>query len=377
MRVPFLDLKTQYQSIREEITDAIHRVLDSSQYILGPEILAFEEAFARAQGASQCITANNGTSALHLALWALGIKNGDEVIVPTNTFIATAEAVLLCGAKPILVDHDEYYTLDPEEVERRITRRTRAIMAVHLYGQIADMPEIASIAKRHGLILIEDAAQAHLASLGGKMAGAWGRATGFSFYPGKNLGAYGEAGAVLTEDPALAEKMRRIRDHGSENKYWHTIAGHNYRLEALQGAILNVKLKHLASWTEARQKNAAQYEKLLTGVSDITLPKVREGAGHVYHLFVIQANRRDELKEFLEKREISTGLHYPVPLHLQPCFQNLGYKEGAFPRAEHASKRILSLPMYPELTSEQIAFVADSIREFYAAKGPIAKGARS
>jgi dTDP-4-amino-4,6-dideoxygalactose transaminase len=369
MRVPFLDLKTQYQSILDEIAGAVQRVLDSSQYILGPEISAFEEAFANAQGASHCITTNNGTSALHLALWALGFKSGDEVIVPINTFIATAEAVLLCGANPIFVDHDEYYTLDPEEVERRITRRTRAIMAVHLYGQIADMPEIASIAKRHGLILIEDAAQAHLASLGGKMAGAWGRATGFSFYPGKNLGAYGEAGAALTEDSQLAEKMRRMRDHGSENKYWHTIAGHNYRLEALQGAILGVKLKHLAGWTEARQKHAALYEKLLNGVSDIKLPKVREGAGHVYHLFVIQANRRDELKEFLEKREISTGLHYPVPLHLQPCFQNLGYKEGAFPRAERAAKRILSLPMYPELTSEQIAFVANAIREFYATKG--------
>ncbi len=236
MRVPFLDLKTQYQSIRDEIAGAIERVLDSSQYILGPEILAFEEAFASAQGASQCITTNNGTSALHLALWALGIKRGDEVILPANTFIATAEAVLLCGATPIFVDHDDYYALDPEEVERRITRRTKAIMAVHLYGQIADMPEIAAIAKRHGLILIEDAAQAHLASLGGKMAGAWGKATGFSFYPGKNLGAYGEGGAVLTEDTALAEKMRRMRDHGSENKYWHTIAGHNYQIGGIAGS---------------------------------------------------------------------------------------------------------------------------------------------
>ncbi len=369
MRVPFLDLKTQYQTIREEISTAVQRVLDSSQYILGPDVAAFEEAFARAQGASQCIATNNGTSSLHLGLWALGVKSGDEVILPANTFIATAEAVLLCGATPIFVDHDDYYTLDPEQVESRITRRTRAIMAVHLYGQIADMTEISSIAKRHGLLLIEDAAQAHLASLDGKMAGAWGKATGFSFYPGKNLGAYGEAGAVLTEDPALAEKMRRIRDHGSENKYWHTVAGHNYRLEALQGAILAVKLQHLAGWTAARRQHAALYAKLLAGIPSISLPKVRDGAEHSYHLFVIQADDREKLKEFLEQREISTGLHYPVPLHLQPCFAGLGYKEGAFPRSERAAKRILSLPMYPELSNEQIAFVADAIREFYSTKG--------
>jgi dTDP-4-amino-4,6-dideoxygalactose transaminase len=369
MRVPFLDLKIQYQSIREDIAEAIHRVLESSQYILGPEVTAFEEAFAKAQGASYGIATNNGTSALHLALWAMGIKSGDEVILPANTFIATAEAVLLCGATPIFVDHDEYYTLDAEEVERRITRRTRAIMAVHLYGQIADMTEISSIVRRHGLMLIEDAAQAHLASLNGKMAGAWGKATGFSFYPGKNLGAYGEAGAVLTEDTALAEKMRRIRDHGSEKKYWHTIAGHNYRLEALQGAILGVKLKSLEAWTQSRQHHAAHYGKLLADVPQVTLPNVRDGARHVYHLFVIQATERDKLREFLEEREIATGLHYPIPLHLQPCFRNLGYKEGAFPRSERAAKRILSLPMYPELTSEHIAYVADSIREFYATKG--------
>ncbi len=369
MRVPFLDLKLQYHSIRDEIAEAVQRVLDSSQYILGPEVSAFEEAFAKAQGASHCIGTNNGTSALHLALWALGIKSGDEVILPVNTFIATAEAVLLCGATPIFVDHDAYYTLEPEDVERRITRRTRAIIAVHLYGQIAEMPEISSIARKHGLLLIEDAAQAHLASLNGKRAGAWGQATGFSFYPGKNLGAYGEAGAVLTEDAQLAEKMRRIRDHGSEQKYTHVIAGHNYRLEALQGAILSVKLKHLEAWTQMRRKHAAQYDKLLAGIPELSLPNVREGAGHVYHLYVIQANKRDELRTFLEEREISSGMHYPIPLHIQPCFKNLGYKEGAFPRAERAAKRILSLPMYPELTDKQIQFVAESIREFYAEKG--------
>ncbi len=369
MHVPFLDLKTQYHAIREEIAEAVQRVLESSQYILGPEVKSFEEAFAAAHDAQLCVATNNGTSALHLALWALGIKRGDEVILPVNTFIATAEAILLCGATPIFVDHDEYFCLDPEDVERRITRRTRAIMPVHLYGQVAEMPELESIAKHHGLQIIEDAAQAHLATLGGKKVGSWGAATGFSFYPGKNLGAYGEAGAVLTNDTVLAEKMRRIRDHGSENKYWHTVAGHNYRLEALQGAILGVKLKHLEVWTKARQANANAYRQALEGIPQIQVPKVRNGAGHVYHLFIIEAEHRDELRTFLEKREIATGLHYPVPLHLQPCFRNLGYKEGAFPRAERSSKRIVSLPMYPELTNEQIAYIADTIREFYPSKG--------
>ncbi len=374
MHVPFLDLKTQYKSIRGEITEAVTRVLESGQYILGPEVSAFEDAFAAIHANDpaappHCIGANNGTSALHLALWALGIKRGDEVIVPVNTFIATAEAVLLCGATPVFVDHDEYFTIDAEELERRITRRTRGIIAVHLYGQLANMPAIRSIADRHGIFLIEDAAQAHLASYAGRKAGGWGVATGFSFYPGKNLGAYGEAGAVLTPDAPLAEKMRRLRDHGSEKKYWHIVAGHNYRLEALQAAILSVKLQHLEGWTEARRANAERYREALRDIPAVAVPKVREGARHVYHLFVIQAPDRDRLQEYLREKEISTGLHYPIPLHLQPCFSFLGYKEGAFPRAEKSAKQILSLPMYPKLASEQIEFVAHSIGECYARGG--------
>ncbi len=369
MHVPFLDLKQQYDTIREEILDAVARVLDSTQYILGPEVLRFEEQFAAAHGAKHAVATNNGTSALHLALWALGIGRGDEVILPVNTFIATAEAILLCGATPIFVDHDDYFQIDPEQVQRRITRRTKAIIPVHLYGQMAPMDALKSIADRNSIFLLEDAAQAHLATLNEKPVGSWSRATAFSFYPGKNLGAYGEGGAVITQDAALAAKMRMIRDHGSQSKYRHEIAGHNYRLEALQAAILNVKLPHLAKWTDARRAHATVYSELLRDCKQIAMPREREGARSVYHLYVILAEDRDALKDYLEKKEIGTGLHYPVPLHLQPCFTNLGYKEGAFPRAERAAKKLLSLPMFPELRREQIEFVASSIVEFYNNKG--------
>ncbi len=369
MHVPFLDLKAQYHSIRDEITAAVDRVLESTQFILGPEVSAFEEAFAHAHDSQYGVACNNGTSALHLALWALGIKRGDEVIVPVNTFIATAEAVMLCGATPVFVDHDEYYHLDPEDLERKITRRTKGILPVHLYGQIANMPEIYSIAHNHNITIIEDAAQAHLASLNGKKVGAWGMATGFSFYPGKNLGAYGEAGAVITSNGGLAETMKRLRDHGSEKKYVHILAGHNYRMEALQGAILNVKLKYLEEWTEARRTAAALYNTLLADIPHISVPNVRDDTRHVYHLYVIQSANRDALQHFLAEHEIATGLHYPIPLHLQPCFKEIGYKEGAFPNGERSAKRILSLPMYPELRKEQIEFVAESIREFYKKEG--------
>ena len=366
MRVPFLDLKAQYHSIRPEVLSAVERVLDSTHYILGPEIQRFEQEFAEAHGAPFCVSTNNGTSALHLALWAMGIKRGDEVILPVNTFIATAEAVLLCGATPIFVDHDEYFQIDVDQVESKITRRTKAIMPVHLYGQIGEMDSLKAIADRAGIKILEDAAQAHLSTYMEKPVGSWGSAAGFSFYPGKNLGAYGEGGAVITHDAALAAKMRILRDHGSASKYNHELAGHNYRLEALQGAILNVKLPYLARWTASRRSHANAYSKLLSDCSSIQLPKERTGAKGVYHLYVILANKRDGLKEHLERAEIGTGLHYPVPLHLQPCFKNLGYKEGAFPKAERAAKRLLSLPMFPELQPEQIEFVANTIKEFYA-----------
>ncbi|MDP4198946.1 MAG: DegT/DnrJ/EryC1/StrS family aminotransferase [Bacteroidota bacterium] len=365
MRVPFLDLKEQYHSIHSEIAQAITRVLDSGQYILGPEVSAFEEAFARTHNAPHGIAVNNGTSAVHLPLWALGLQRGDEVIVPVNTFIATAEAVVLTGATPVFVDHDEYYNLDVEQTAARIRRRTKALLPVHLYGQPARMDKLAALAERHDLWLVEDAAQAHLATFDGKSIGSWGDATAFSFYPGKNLGAYGEGGAVITHNAELNRRMRLLRDHGSETKYQHVMAGHNYRMEALQAAILNVKLQHLAQWTNLRRAHAARYSELLADCEPIQLPLEHPLSDPVYHLFVIQADRRDNLRDHLEANGIGAGLHYPVPLHMQPAFAQLGYKEGAFPKAEHAAKRILSLPMYPEMRDEQIEFVAKTIRTFY------------
>ena len=365
MRVPFLDLKAQYSTIKTEIAEAIARVLDSGQFILGPEVQRFEEDFASWHHAEHAIATNNGTSALHLALWAMGIGRGDEVILPVNTFIATAEAVLLCGATPIFIDHDEYYNIDTEQVESRITQRTKAIIAVHLYGQPARMDALKHIADRYGIALLEDAAQAHLATFGGKSVGALSQAACFSFYPGKNLGAYGEGGAVITNDSALATKMRLLRDHGSESKYRHIVAGHNYRLEALQAAILNVKLQYIEEWTASRRRHAEEYNQMLRDCPHIQIPKEHALAKSVYHLYVIQAADRDGLREHLERANIGTGLHYPVPLHQQPCFAYLGYKEGAFPRTEASANRIVSLPMFPELTEMQLQYVAESVCNFY------------
>jgi dTDP-4-amino-4,6-dideoxygalactose transaminase len=369
MHVPFLDLKEQYQKIRGEISEAVLRVLDSGQYIMGPEVQAFEHAFAAAHKAPHAITVNNGTSALHVALWALEIGRGDEVIVPVNTFIATAEAVVLTGATPVFVDHDEYYNLDVEQLASRIRRKTKAVIAVHLYGQPARMDAISEITNKHKIHLIEDAAQAHLATFGGKPIGSWGDATGFSFYPGKNLGAYGEGGATITHSDDLNKSIRLLRDHGSESKYNHVVSGHNYRLEALQAAILNVKLKYLPQWTSLRRANASRYSELLSGCPGIELPREHPSANAVYHLYVIQADDRDKLREHLDANGVSTGLHYPVPLHLQPAFKDLGYHEGSFPNAERAAKRIVSLPMYPELRDEQIEYVAECIRGFYGGGG--------
>jgi dTDP-4-amino-4,6-dideoxygalactose transaminase len=365
MQVPFLDLKAQYRGIKTEVMKRVEQVLESSQFILGPEITKFEHSFASAHEAKECITASNGTAAIHLALWALGIGAGDEVIVPANTFIATAEGVVLCGATPRFVDHDEFFSLDADLLERSITQKTKAIIAVHLYGQPARMDAIAAIARKYDLALIEDAAQAHLARYQRKFIGSWGIATCFSFYPGKNLGAYGEGGAVTTNDPKLADAMRLLRDHGSRTKYQHEVSGTNYRLEALQGAILNVKLPYLKGWTESRRRNASRYTELLEGITEVSTPRVLSEAEPVWHLYVIEAENRDALKAHLEGKGIGTGLHYPTPLHQQPAFSHLGYKTGDFPRSEHIAPRILSLPMFPELTDEQIQYVASEIKNFY------------
>jgi dTDP-4-amino-4,6-dideoxygalactose transaminase len=363
--VPFLDLKLQYRSIESEITTVVRSVLESSQYVLGPEVTAFEEEFAVAHKAAFCLGVNNGTSALHLALWGLGIKTGDEVILPVNTFIATAEAVVLCGATPVLVDHEEYFNIDPNAIGAAITSKTKAIIAVHLYGQAARMEEIKRIALEHGLFLIEDAAQAHLATFDDKFVGSWGDATCFSFYPGKNLGAYGEAGAVLCNRAELAKRMRIIRDHGSHHKYDHVVMGHNYRMEALQGAFLRVKLRHLPAWTAARRERAEWYQYGLASISQINCPKIHPKANPVWHLYVVQAEDREELQQHLASCGISTGLHYPVPLDRQPAFAAYDSANGSYPRSDAAVSTLLSLPMFPEMTKEQSDHVIASIKLFY------------
>jgi len=391
MNIPFLDLKAQYQTIKEEILPEINDVLDNTAYILGKKVQAFEEAFAKAHDAKYCYGVSSGTDGNHMVLWALGIGPGDEVIIPVNTFIATAWGATLCGSKPVFVDcHPESYNIDPEKIINAITEKTKAIVAVHLYGQAADIDGIKEAlnsinfeeekigvfknSKTGQIIyLVEDCAQAHLSEYKGRKVGTLGIASSWSFYPGKNLGAYGEAGAVMTNDDELAKKFKMIRDHGAEQKYIHQIYGHNYRMEAIQGAVLGVKLKYLKEWTEKRRNVAKRYNELLNEVNEIKLPKEMEYAKHVYHLYVIQVNNknknqentRDKLQKFLNDNGISTGLHYPIPLHLQPCFQNLGYKKGDFPVSEELADNCLSLPMYAELSNKQIEYVSEKIKEFF------------
>ncbi len=374
MQVPFLDLKAQYQKIKSEINIAINEVLESTSFILGKPVQEFENEFAKMHNVKHCIGLSSGTDGNHITLWALNIGPGDEVIVPANTFIATAWGATLCGAKPVFVDcHPESYNIAPEKVEQAITPKTKAIVAVHLYGQPADMDPLKEIAERYKIYLLEDAAQAHLAEYKGRKVGGLGISASFSFYPGKNLGAYGEAGAVTTNDDELAERFRMIRDHGSVKKYTHVLLGHNYRMESIQGAVLKVKLKYLEEWTEKRRQVAQKYRELLSDLEEIKLPTEMPYAKHVYHLFVIQVNlkpekrqeTRDKLQKFLNDNGIGTGLHYPIPLHLQPCFKELGYKKGDFPVTEQLAEGGLSLPIYPELTDPQIEYVTEKIREFF------------
>ena len=385
MKIPFLDLKAQYRSIKEEVDAAIHEVLDNTAYVLGKPVAEFEENFAKAHNAKYCYGVSAGTDGNHVVLWGLGIGAGDEVIIPANTFIATAWGATLNGAKPVFVDcHPESYNIDPEKIANAITSRTKAIVAVHLYGQPADMDGINEqlIAKNfqmkdtgvyvhrdtgQTIYVVEDAAQAHLAEYKGRKIGTLGVASSFSFYPGKNLGAYGEAGAVMTNDEELARKFKMIRDHGAEQKYHHLMFGHNYRMEGIQGAVLGVKLKYLDSWTEGRRRVASKYRELLKEVGEIQLPREMDYAKHVYHLFVIKVKngKRDELQQYLSENEIATGLHYPIPLHLQPCFADLGYKKGDFPVTEELAEQGLSLPMFPELTDVQVEYIVTNIKRFF------------
>jgi len=363
--IPLVDLGKQYASISHEIEPAILEVLRTTRFIAGPRVDAFEQEFSAMHDSSYGIAVNSGTAALHVALWALGIKAGDEVILPVNTYIATAEAVSLCGATPVFADQNKYFNIDATQIESLITERTKAVIAVHLYGQPACLDRISEICNANNLILLEDCAQSHLAEYKGKKTGSFGAAGCFSFYPGKNLGACGEAGAVVTSDKDLASTMQQIKQHGvSNDKYQHNMAGHNYRMEELQAAALRVKLNYIAEWTDLRRKHADTYREMLADIDSIEVPLEMDNVKHVYHLFVIKTENRDALLDHLNSNGIGAGLHYPTPLHLQPAYASLGYKEGELPVAEKSAKQILSLPMFPELTNDQIARVCDLIRKF-------------
>jgi dTDP-4-amino-4,6-dideoxygalactose transaminase len=371
VRIPLLDLKAQYHSIKPEIDAAIAGVLESSQFVLGAEVAAFEEEFAAYCGTSECIALNSGTSALHLALLAAGVGPGDEVITVPFTFIASVAAIGYVGARPVLLDIDpSSFTINPGAIEKAITARTRAILPVHLYGQPADMDPIMEVARRHGLVVIEDAAQAHGAKYKGVPVGGIGDLACFSFYPGKNLGAYGEGGAVTTGNVEFASTIRMLRDWGQDRKYHHVLRGFNYRMEGFQGAILRVKLRHLEQWTEARRAGAARYNKLLAD-SGVETPKEMPWARHVYHVYTLRSHYRDGLQAALQAEGIQTGVHYPVPVHLQPAYADLGYGRGAFPNAEAAASQVLSLPLYPELSPEALAEVAAGVNRAALRKVPI------
>jgi dTDP-4-amino-4,6-dideoxygalactose transaminase len=369
MHIPFVDLKRQYQVIKEEILIEINDVLDNTAYICGKKAKQFEENFSKLHETKYCLALSSGTDALHTAFCAIGIKPGDEVILPVNTFIATSEAVSLCGGVPVFVDNDEKtFNIDVNRIAEVITPKTKAIIPVHLYGQPADMDSVIEIAGKNKLFIIEDCSQAHLASYKDKKVGSLGHIGTFSFYPGKNLGAYGEGGAVVTNDETFFKTMLRFRQHGSVNKYVHEIEGANYRMEEIQAAVLNVKLKYLAKWTSARKRLAKMYNEALADLTGkgIVTPFEPEWCDAVYHLYIIRTIKREELISYLSSKGIQTGLHYPVPLHLQQAYQYKNHHKGDFPVAEKFSEEILSLPMFPELTDEELNYVCTAIKDFYA-----------
>jgi len=360
--VPFVDLKAQYRSIKTEVDAAIASVLESGQFVLGDEVTAFEEEFATYCNVRFGIALNSGTSALHLALLAAGIGPGDEVITVPFTFVATIAAIRYTGARPVFVDiNPASYTMNVDRIEDVITKQTKAILPVHLYGQPADLDPILAIAERHGLVVIEDAAQAHGAEYNGRRVGGIGDLGCFSFYPGKNLGAYGEGGMVTTNNRDYANIIRMLRDWGQERKYEHLLRGYNYRMDGLQGAVLRVKLRHLEAWTEARRQNAARYNQLLAD-NGIQIPHQMVYARHVYHIYAIRTSEREALQQSLSTQGIQTGIHYPVPVHLQPAYGDLGYGLEQFPETELAAKQVLSLPMYAEMSHDSISMVASRTR---------------
>jgi dTDP-4-amino-4,6-dideoxygalactose transaminase len=362
--IPFVDLVAQYKRHKSDLDRAIQATLETSAFIGGPALTRFEKSFAEFCGAKYAVGCGNGTDAIYLALRGMGVTCGDEVIVPVNTFIATAEAVTMAGARPVFVDVDEVHShIDLDKIEAAITPRTKVIIPVHLYGQLVDMPRLMAIANKHGLQVVEDCAQAHGAILEGKKAGSWGKAGCFSFYPGKNLGAYGDGGGVVTDDAALADSVRRIANHGRADKFGHLVEGVNSRLDGLQAAILEAKLPHLETWSMDRRQAAKRYDALLAGVPGAIGPKVRVEGGHVFHLYVVRVPDRDGLRKLMDSRSIQSGIHYPIPLHLLGAYAHHNLPEGSFPVAELLAKEIVSLPMFPEITEAQQVRVVQAIKD--------------
>jgi dTDP-4-amino-4,6-dideoxygalactose transaminase len=366
--IPFLDLKAQYKQMKPEIDAAVLRVIDGAQFVLGPEVAAFEGRFASYCNVKHCLAVSSGTSALHLALLAADIGPGDEVITVSMTFVATTAAILYSGAKPVYVDVDPVtWTMDPALIEAAITPRTKAILPVHLHGLMADMDPIMEIARRHNLVVIEDAAQAHGAEYRGRRAGSIGDLGCFSFYPGKNLGAYGEGGAVVTNNPQLAKRVALLRDWGQESKYNHVVHGFNYRMDGIQGAVLNVKMNYIEAWTEARRSIASCYDQLLAK-HRCGRPTPPAHSRHVYHVYAIRLEQRDEAQQTLQAAGFGTGIHYPVPVHLQKAYAGLGYGEGDFPVTELLAKQFLSVPIYAELEPEQVSQVVKELEKVVLAE---------
>jgi dTDP-4-amino-4,6-dideoxygalactose transaminase len=364
-QIPLVDLKAQYARIKDEIDDAIARIIANTTFIGGNEVSAFEAAFAAYQGTRRCVGTSSGTGAIFLALKALGVGPGDEIVTTAHTFIATVEPIEMLGAKTVLVDIDlETYNVDPAKLEAVITPHTKALLPVHLYGQLAPMDIIMEIARRHHLYVIEDAAQAHGAEYKGKRAGQWGDIACFSFYPGKNLGAYGDGGAICTNNDALADHIAKLRDHGRTSKYVHDVIGYGERLDALQAAILGAKLPHLDAWNSARRRHAEYYSHALRGLPGIKIPSEMPGAQHIYHIYAVGVpGSRDAILKELNARGIGAGVHYPVPVHLQPAMTHYGWKGGEFPNAESVANSLLSLPMFPELDTDQLNRVVEELSE--------------
>jgi dTDP-4-amino-4,6-dideoxygalactose transaminase len=366
MNVPFVDLKAQYRSLKAEIDAAIQSVIDKTAFVRGPHVEEFERAFAEKYGVKHCISCANGTDAIYITLKALGIGQGDEVITVANSWISTSETISQAGARPVFVDIDpDYYHIDASKIEEKISSKTRAVIPVHLFGQPASIEEIKAICEKHGLFLIEDCAQAHFAIYNGRKVGTFGIAGTFSFYPGKNLGAYGDGGAIIMNDDGLATKAKMFANHGSLRKHQHEIEGINSRLDGIQAAILNVKLKYVDGWNRARYQNALAYNERLSIIPQIQTPKIRENAFHIFHLYVIRTEKRNALANYLKSKQVETGIHYPTALPFLQAYKYLDHNPSDFPVAYQYQGEILSLPMFPELSDDQITYAANSIKEFF------------